>query len=278
MRLKRVASAFDEVRAADAYTGARVGSVQVEPTDYYKLDGAAVRRRSISAAPSVTMPTRRAIRLGAEVFLVGEPTTDFWKGKPIRLTYVCQMAPGLATVMSMAEALGNLPGRQAYASRNWNKYSTDSRDSADHHDEYHVFFGEANLAQPYHLILVEGTWHLCKGQHLSLNGMDVAVCREITGTVFETVTLSKRTYNAVTDSYSEVTQPAAKVLRLRWQEFFEYLTASQTDYVRGDETVVMLTSDWTGAPADTITLSDGKWKVLGHRAYGLTTVLHVRRD
>jgi hypothetical protein len=278
MRLKRAASFFDEVKAVDAYTGTLVGFVQVEPMDYYKLDGAAVRRRSISAAPSVSIPTRRAIRLGADVFLVGEPTSDFWKGKPIRLTYVSQMAPSLATVLSMAEALGDDPGRSAYASRSWNKYSTDSRDSADHHDEYHVFFGETGLVHPYHLVHVDDTWHLCKGQHPSLNGLDVAVCREIPGSVFEIVALSKRVYNPVSDSYTETPQPAAKVLRLRWQEFFEYLTASQTEYVRGDETAVMLTSDWTGAPADTLMLSDGKWKVLGYRPLGTTTVLHIRRD
>lgn len=278
MRLRKAAARFDDSVLYDAYSAEYVGKGQLEPTDYYKLDGASVRRRIISVAPDTVLPTRRAVRLGADVYLIGEPSTDEWKGSPIRVKYALHQTPGMATVRTIEQALSNHPGTSMYASRMWNKDVPDQKESSDYFNDYHIFVSFTETVRAYDIIWIDGQWHICHAIHPSLAGFTDAVSHEILGTVFETIMVSSRVYQPVTDTFVETPTAAVKILRLRWQEKYEYLTLAQEDYVRGDETVMVLASAWAARPNDTFTLSDGRWRVLSVREQGAVLALHARRD
>lgn len=277
MRLHAAATYFDKSVLTDAYTGSIVGKAQLNATDIFKLDGASVRRRLISVGPGVTPPTRMAVRLGGDVYLMGEPSADEHGGSPIRTNYVLHHTPGQATIKTLAEALGNAAGRTMWASREWNKDVADLQTSSSYFNDYHIFVAKTEAVAQENLIYVDGQWHICHAVHPSLSGFTDAVSHEILGTVFETVDVASRTYNPLTDAWTSSTVNA-KVLRVRWQEKFEYLTKGQANYERGDETIVVLKAGWPAAKAsDTLTLSDGTWRVLSVRDDGLTLALHARR-
>lgn len=280
MRLHKAAVRFDDSVLHDAYTNTLVGKGQLDPTDIFKLDGASVRRRVISVAPDTVLPTRRAVRLGADVYLIGEPSVDEWKGSPIRTKYVLHQTPSTATFKTFAEALANQPGRVMYASREWNKDVPDLKESSDYFNDYHIFVANTEDVATYDLVWVDNQWHICHAIHPSLSGFTDAVSHEILGTVFETITVSDKAYNPVTDNYTSVNTTNVKVLRLRWQEQYEYLRESQEDYARGDETLVVLDSvgGWLPTPSDTVALSDGRWRVLSARAGDGVWLVHIRRD
>lgn len=279
MRLHKAACRFDDSVLYDAYTSTLIGKGQLDPTDIFKLDGASVRRRVISVAPDVGLPTRRAVRLGTNVYLIGEPSTDEWNGTPIRTKYVLHQTPSQATIKTMEEALSNAPGRTMYASREWNKDVPDLKESSAYFNDYHIFVSYTEPVSVYNLIWIDNQWHICHAVHPSLSGFNDAVAHEIVGTGFETVSVASNTYNPLTDTDNTVTVNGVRVLRLRWQEQYKYLTLSQEDYERGDETVMVLKSAWSAVkPSDKLALSDGQWRVLSVQDQGTVLALHTRRD
>ena len=277
MRLSRAANRFNDMLAADAYAPTVTFLVQFEPVSYSKLDGVQVRKRSTSIAPDVVIPARGVIAIDGQNYLVGHTAPDYWKGLVIRRTVVIQGADGLAVVSSITEALGNSPGVLAYASAAFSKYNTDMRESSAYHPEYQLFFAGSESLSEGTLVSLNGDWFLVKEAYHSTSGLLVGLADKLPGTVFETVTVNSNTYDPVLDAYT-TSAASAKVMRVRWKESFEYLTAAQEDYVRGDETVFVLQSAFDAKPSDTLTLSDGDWRVISVVDQGAVLALHARRD
>ena len=277
MRLSRAANRFNDMIAADAYAPTATFLVQFEPVSYSKLDGVQVRKRSTSIAPDVVIPARGVIAIDGQNYLVGHTAPDYWKGRVIRRTVVIQGADGLAVVSSITEALGNSPGVSAYASAAFSKYNTDMRESSAYHPEYQLFFAGSESLSEGTLVSLNGDWFLVKEAYHSTSGLLVGLADKLPGTVFETVTVNSNTYDPVLDAYT-TSAASAKVMRVRWKESFEYLTAAQEDYVRGDETVFVLQSAFDAKPSDTLTLSDGDWRVISVVDQGAVLALHARRD
>ncbi len=277
MRLSRAADRFNDMIAADAYAPTVTFLVQFEPVSYSKLDGVQVRKRSTSIAPDVVIPARGVIAIDGQNYLVGHTAPDYWKGRVIRRTVVIQGADGLAVVSSITEALGNSPGVSAYASAAFGKYNTDMRESSAYHPEYQLFFAGSESLSEGTLVSLNGDWFLVKEAYHSTSGLLVGLADKLPGTVFETVTVNSNTYDPVLDAYT-TSAASAKVMRVRWKESFEYLAPAQEDYLRGDETVFVLQSAFDAKPSDTLTLSDGDWRVISVVDQGAVLALHARRD
>ncbi len=278
MRLHAAATRFDKSVLTDAYTDELIGKGQLEHTDIFKLDGASVRRRIMSVSPTLSIPARRAIQIAGEKYLVGEPSFDESFGSLIRVKYVLHRTPGEASVYSIEGALAeDAATTTAFASREWNKDVVDMRESSRYINDYHIFFGKNESVNVNDLIYIDGTWHYCHSVHPSLSGFRDAVSHELIGSVFEVGTASSKTYTAQGDSFSSV-DSEVRMLRMRWSEDFTYFTESQTDYVRGDETVMFLEIDWPNVKvSDEIEFTDGFWKVLSVVDSGSVRRLHTRR-
>jgi hypothetical protein len=214
--------------------------------------------------------------LGADYYLMGEPSTDEWKGSPIRTKYVLHQTPSQSTIKTIAEALANSAGTTAYASREWNKDVADLQESSDYFNDYHIFVASNEAGVEGDLVYVDSEWHYIHAVHPSLSGFKDLVSHEIPSPVFETVNISSNAYNPITDSFASATT-SVKVLRLRWKERFKYKMLAQETYRRGDETLVVLKSVIpTLKVGDTIPLSDGTRRVLAVRDDGTTLSVHAR--
>ena len=274
MKLHTAARRFDRTPAADAYTPATTFLCQLAPLDLYKIDATAVKRREMSCAPSVTIPTRQAITIDGQVFLVGDGSSDQWEGTKIRTNYVLQGADHLASLTTIAAALANTAATSAYASLDFSKFQSDSRESADYLPQYQIFIASAETKPE--LIQAGGVWYLVKEGYLSVSGLQSLLTNELRDPVFETITYGARTYAPVTDTWSGTTS-SVKIFRVRWTEHFRYLTKASENYERGDMQVFVLKSALTPKVSDKLTLSDGAWTVLSIQDEGLTWSLHVRR-
>lgn len=277
MKLKNAARYFDKTVCKDAY-GSTKFRAQLEPFLIYTVDGAKVKRRVLNTGPDVKMPPRGTILIDQQPYLVGEGTPDHWNGEQIRLSYVLHGADYTATVRTMPETLANTGGFTAYVSRDWSLDTTDSRVSADSISQYHLFFaGSENVLDGSVVGLSDGRYYLVQGVHRALSGFIDALSNEIPEPVFETINFGDRLHNPLTDTYTEVAS-TVRVIRLRWQEAFRYLTRASVDYERGDLLVMMLKAGTpTPSAGDLLHLSDGTWKIVSHIDYGQHYSLHLRR-
>jgi hypothetical protein len=274
MKLSNAAKLGNTQVASDAY-GSATFKCQYEPMSFAKIDGVSVRKRQISTSPDVTVPARGAIAINGDIYLVGHGAPDFFKNEVIRVSYIIQGADGLANLTSIATALANAAPVVAYAALVFSKYLPDSADSSKYPPQYQMFLAGSESAPADSLIQLAGKWYLAKESYVSTSGLRIALVNEIAEPAFETINYSGRTYVPATDSFSVGTS-VVKILRIKWQEHFLYLSKGSETYERGDQQIFILKAT-TPKPSDTLTLSDGVWRVLAVQDDGAVWSCHVRR-
>ena len=274
MKLQSAARMGDTVVASDAYGTAQV-MVQYDPMSFAKIDGVSVRKRQISAAPSVAMPARGVITIDGQKYLAGHGAPDYWRGSVIRVSYVIQGADGLANLQTIGQALDGIVPVTAYAAVVFAKYLPDANDSSRMPPQYQVFLAGAEEAPEDTLIGLEGSFYLVKQSYISTSGLRVALANIVDEPCFETVSFANRVYDPVSDSYTSA-GTSIKIFRIKWSESFTYLSKASEGFERGDIQVFMLKSS-TPKPSDLLTLSDGSWRILAVQDMGATWRCHARR-
>lgn len=274
MKLSRAAGMADTVTATDAY-GTATFLCQYDPLSYSKIDGTSVKKRMVSATPSVLMPARGAITIDGQTYLVGHGAPDYWKNQRIRVNYVIQGADGLANLHSIDTALASTTPTTAYAALAFSKYLPEVSDNSRMPPQYQVFLAGSETAPADSLVQLGGVWFLVKQSYLSTSGLRVALANELAEPVFETVSFGARTYDPITDGYTS-SGTSVKILRVKWSEHYLYLSKASETYERGDMQVFMLKAS-TPKPSDTLTLSDGVWRVLSVQDETTHWSCHVRR-
>ena len=273
MKLKSVSKFFDKTKAVDAYNSRYSFKCQVEPLDMYRTEGTRIKIRNMSTAPEVIIPARRAIKIDSQAYLVSDSSADHWAGDAIRSRYVLQGADYVVEIRTIAQVLADAPGVQAWASIDFNKYSTDERDSADYHPQYHIFLGEG-AANEHSIIHTTERTYLVKNSYKTPSGLYDAICNELDDPVIDAVTFRSRTYIPITDSFTE-SSSTIRCIRIRWQDKFTYLSQGSEKFERGD-IQVLVPSSVTPKAADVVELSDGTWRVLSVVSYTGHKALHLR--
>jgi hypothetical protein len=276
MKLKAAARRFDKTTAADAYDPLVTFKCQIEPFDFYKIDGStSVKRRIMSVAPGTVIPARRVILVGDQYFLVGTPGEDFWRDETIRNNYIIQGADFVVTVYTLEEFIAGDPGFTAYASIDFSKYAVDERDSSQWHPQYRIFFGNTEPITEYSVVESDGTFYLVRNASNTVSGILDARSNRIDGPVVDAAVFSAQTYDPISDSYTS-TGLTVRCIRLRWQEHFEYLSVASEKFKAGDMQVLLPLSV-TPKAGDRITLSDGEWVSVAVVTQPTYHMVHVRR-
>ena len=274
MRLARAARFGDTVTAQDAY-GTDTFKCQLAPLDMFRVEGVRIKVKQLSTGPDVVMPARGAVRIDTQVYIISHGSPDFWKGDCVRRNYVTQAADGLATIISIADALADAAGTQAYAAAEFSRYLPEAGDSSKLPPQYEMFLAETESVPADTLISLNSKWYLVKESYQSASGVRVALANILDEPLFETVTFGSRTYDPITDTNTG--SPATvKIMRVKWTEHYTYLSIGSETYERGDQQVFMPKSVSPKA-SDTLTLSDGTWRVLAVQNEDTRWSCHVRR-
>lgn len=277
MDLYAASRRFDDTVLTDGYTGTDAGKAQLKHFSDAVRDSVTVNRRILSAAPNLAIPSRRVIAAAGETWIVGKGANDVFGGQIMRTEYVVQEAEALATIHSIASALALAAGTSAYASRTWVKAGREIDESSDTNSQFALVFASTETLAQTNLVLVGSVWYMIRTMYPSAAGFVLAVADELVNPTFETVTLGTRTYNPVTDTFTSTTT-SARLLRVRWQSHFEYLSQASQAYQPGDEVGMVLSTLPTAPKAsDQITLSDGVFRVLAAINEGTYLSLHLRR-
>ena len=274
MKLKSVSKFFDKTKAVDAYNALYSFKCQVEPLDMYRTEGTRIKIRNMSTAPEVVIPVRRVIKIDDQAYIVSDSSLDHWSGEAIRSRYVLQGADHVVEIRTIAQVLENVPGVQAFASIDFNKYGTDERDSSEYHPQYHIYFGKETVEEDYIVHTTERTY-LVKNSYKTPSGLYDAICNELDDPVIDAATFKVRTYNPITDSFTE-SSSTIRCIRIRWQDKFTYLSQGSEKFERGD-IQVLVPSSVTPKAADVIDMSDGQWRVLSVVDGAGYRTLHMRR-
>jgi len=278
MKLSAAAKAFDDTVCFDGYTHAVLFKGQNDLYDDALREGYSVVRRILSTAPYVTIPTRRVLRIDNDSWLVGQGAKDFFKGSPIRIKYILHKASGLAEAHSFASILAATPAPIStfYAADAWLKGGREIDESSDVTDVLTVYFTSNETLAPRNLVKLGSELYLVRNVHRVASGYNAADVDVLDTPNLETVSFSARIYNPITATYTTTTT-SAKVLRMRWQSKFNYLSMSSVTYQPGDDVVMVLKSAVTPKNGDVVPLSDGSRTIVSVTADGLCWHLHVRR-
>ena len=275
MKLKSVSKFFDKTKAVDAYNSLYSFKCQVEPLDMYRTEGTRIKIRNMSTAPEVVIPARRVIKIDDQAYIVSDSSLDHWSGEAIRSRYVLQGADHVVEIRTIAQVLEDVPGVQAFASIDFNKYGTDERDSSEYHPQYHIYFGKETVKKDA-LIHSTDSNYLVKNSYLTPAGIVDALANELDDPVVQVTVSTGRSYNPVTDSYTATTASVRAVL-VRWQEQFSYLTQGSTKYERGDAQLFVLPAVQAKA-GDIVSIGSEDFKVLSYLDKGGYRSLHIRRE
>ena len=273
MKLANAAKHFDTTMATDAYGTATFGC-QFGLYDDSTRDGLTIERRIISTAEAVAIPARRTVTVNGKQWILGDGAEDYFKNAAIRVKYIGHQASGLAEIKTVEQLLLGTSGTTAYAAIAWTKASRQIEVNSDLFNVMTLYLSKAETISEDKLVLLNGKVLWTRQPYDALSGLTACVVDELETPVVATVA-SARTYDPITDTYSGGTVNTS-VLRMRWQEHFEYFSRAQGSYERGDAVVWILKSAATLKPSDTLTLPDGTWRVLRATDEGAVQSLHVR--
>jgi hypothetical protein len=275
MKLKAAAKRFDKLPCADAYSSAALFKGQFNLYDDSVRDGMTVERRVLSVDPSITIPARRAIRADGFNWLIGDCSPDYYNAEAIRHKYPVHLAEGLATLKTIANVLAGAAGTTAYTGTFFNKGSKEIEVSSGVFDVLTAYFAKGEPVAERTMISLGGRWLLVRDIYNVSSGFLAAVVDELPEPVVESATFATRTYNPISDAYTQSTT-AVTVVRVRWQSTFEYLSKASETYERGD-VQCMIPKTVTPKIEDKVTLSDGTWRVVSVLDESTHWSAHLRR-
>jgi len=140
--------------------------------------------------------------------------------------------------------------------------------------QYHIFFG--NEVVPLNSIVkADGRHYLVMNSHRTVAGLVDALSNELESPVVDSASFKVRTYNPITDSYTEVAT-TVRCIKVRWQDHFSYLTQDSTKYLPGDMQV-FIPDGVSHKAGDGVTIGATDWTILSTIQENGYQSLHVRR-
>lgn len=278
MKLSAAASYFDNQSFRDAYSGVHVVYGQIDLYDDAQREGLTSVRRIVSIKPTGAIPARKAAILGSDVWLLSSlPSIDYFQASAIRTKYIAHRADGLAEIKTILQELSNTAGVSAYGATVWLKGSKEIDESSEVTNNVNLYFAAGESVPNLSVVKLRGIWYVVKFTYLTTTGFVAAVADQLDAPNFETVAYTNKVYNPVTDSYTG-SPVNIKVLRIRWQDKFTYLSQASASYEAGDDVVMVRKADVVAPKTgDTLILSDGARRVVSFQSDGGLWHLQVRR-
>jgi hypothetical protein len=278
MRLSVAARYFDKTLCADAFALGTTFFGQLDVFDDSKRDGATVVRRVLSVAPTVVLPARRVLTIGAEQWLVGQNEDDSFAGAVLRRKYILQRADGVASIRTFGQAIAGAGGTDTYGAKLWVKDMKEIEVSSKLSGFFNIYLPSPETVAAGSVISLGGRLHVVRNTFKSSGGFLVTEGDEL-----DAAAVLAGTYHGVT-GYAPATDvvtagaTAVTLLRIRYQDDYEYANEAEPKFVVGDIKAYVRKSQIATARAkDKVDLSALSWLVESVSDENDCWGLHLRR-
>ena len=214
MKLANAAKYFDRVSMADAYTGTAMPyKVQFSTFEETDPDGSVARRRTMSMAPGLTLPTRRVVSLLGEIWLLGEPSADAVFDKVIRQTVPMRRVTNLAQALTPGQMVAASTGLAIYGRLEQMKNTVDTATSSDYLPFFTLVLAGAEFKNlnsgwaqvPGFFRIEDGTLFRCRTSYPAEDGMTVVEADLIDRYGLTQAQVTTGAYDPVTDTFAGTT-------------------------------------------------------------------------
>ena len=211
MKLANAAKYFDRVSMADAYTGTAMPyKVQFSTFEETDPDGSVARRRTMSMAPGLTLPTRRVVSLLGEIWLLGEPSADAVFDKVIRQTVPMRRVTNLAQALTPGQMVAASTGLAIYGRLEQMKNTVDTATSSDYLPFFTLALAGADFKNlnsgwaqiPGFFRIEDGTLFRCRTSYPAEDGMTVVEADLIDRYGLTQAQVTTGAYDPVTDTFA----------------------------------------------------------------------------
>lgn len=275
MRLKAAAKFFDDTSVHDGYTGDFLWLAQFSSFNDANAVGSTSTRRILSIAPGLEIPSRRALKIFDDVWLVGDGNPDSWKGDVIRQSFNMKKATNLVTLLTPAQACLSQVGVDAYAQATYFKDTVNSLNNADYDPFWNYFLAPAEPAERGKYIRDAGKLYRIRSTHLPLEDLRVSQSDEVdVGPVQADFQVGG--YDPLTDSFG-AGMVSTFALLLDFTKVYSYLTQASERVASGDMNAIIPKSALTPAVGSTVSISSVLWRIAGIDSELDAWLLHLRR-
>lgn len=282
MDLSLAAGFFDTTQCVDAYNTRTKFLGQLDLYDDSKRDGVTVERRILSVAPGTVIPARRTIMIEGEAWIVGARNVDTFQGSAVRHKYVIHQATNLGNLSTALQALtsGGLP---VYAAAVWLKDSKDVETSSKIQNYMNTYYAVGEPANVGSILKLGNKSYRLRNVYDSAAGVQVGEASEMPRNTLQAVSYTPKAsnvYDPVNDAYTSGLTVVTNALWERFQDNYNYESASAPKYEIGD-VLITLSKAVIASPlvADKVTLLGVTWSVVAYQTDSVGTCweMQVRR-
>jgi hypothetical protein len=276
MEISDAAIHFDKDPILDGYSGALLFYGQTASYDDSSQDGATNRRRVLSLAPALSMPTRRVVSLYGDRWVVGTGTPDGFLGSVIRQHFTMKRVTDLMAVLTPSEALAASAGTPAYVQRMYFKDVVNTLTDAEYDTQWNIFIapGEA-VVQGTFFRDADSRLYRVRQDYLPTEGLRVCQSDALDVGARTTATFGTGSYDPITDTTSAGTT-TVNAITLDIPKFYRFLHVSDAKTLPGD-IAVFVPSATTVVLGGTFTMGGATWRVMAKQTEMDATAIHARR-
>jgi hypothetical protein len=276
MRLSNVSRYFDKEQVYDAYTLRPIFRGQLGEFNDASSVGSTLRRRVLSIAPTLAVPTRRCVKVGSQSWLAGVPITDTFQGVDVRKTYNLRKATNLFELLTPAQACSVTLGSTAYAYEEHFKETSNTQTDSEYSTFWNVFFAPGEAVAQGKFLRVGSRLLRVRQAYVSPEDLRVAQSDELDADAVQSVMFSGTgTYDPITDTLSASTT-AAQALQIEASKFYRWRQWAEADLRPGDRSVFVPTATVTPKVSSQFTMLGKSWRVVSFQPESDAWAIHAR--
>ena len=278
MELSDAAAFFDHIPVVDAYSDAALFTGQPDLYDASERDSEAGWRRTISAS-AITIPARRCVKFGTEIFVIGRTVKDYFDGGVIREHALLHPTDGLFSWGTPANFIAGTGTTSFYGGVSWLKERKQVALTSEVHSMYDVYCSPTESVEHGMLVLDhEGRYLRVAGLDIRTGGLAVLVTYDLGVAAVRQISYTAAgAYDVVSDSSSGSPILFDAVVE-GFATNFNYVNNAAASFDRADKVVTIRQSDVASPkPGDTLIDQGLDYRVLEKLDDGNSCwELHVR--
>jgi hypothetical protein len=281
MDIYDVAQYFDGLEVTDAYSNAVLFTCQMDQYDGNERDSSTGWRRTCSAG-DITVPTRRAVKIDSQAYLVGRLEKDYLCTRTIREHALLHPSDGLFTLGSAKQfitastSLLSLHGAQSLQ-----KEQKEEGESSQLFSLYSVYLGLNESASKDQIIKSPGgVYYRIQNVETQTGQYKTVHATELGASALLEVTYiaSSGDYDHVTDLSGAETPVLIDAFFERYQSNYRYMTWAAEKFQNGDKVLTVNAEDVPAAANnDRVQVNSIDYRVLAVQSDGSGCwELHIR--